>query len=82
MLYKHEMYLTQHKGERPFPLDGSDWARLVSIRLEHDHDQHSLAGDDLLSKCHSQDASAVATSHQAEKVGIRHWTGEVDMPGQ
>ncbi|MBX9688204.1 MAG: hypothetical protein K2X27_15960 [Candidatus Obscuribacterales bacterium] len=30
----HDRYLRRHQNDHPFPLDGSEWARLVSERLE------------------------------------------------
>jgi hypothetical protein len=56
MTAAHKKYLEQHAGETPFPLDGSDWSRLVAMRLEDldaegnsDHHYH----EDLLDQCHS-----------------------------
>lgn len=33
---RHRAYFTEHKYEHPFPVDGSNWARLVKMRLDRD----------------------------------------------
>jgi hypothetical protein len=38
-----------------------------------------LAGDDLLSKCHHRDTSALDQMHRSEQEGIHHWTGEINV---
>ncbi len=34
---KHKAYFADHQGEFPFPIDGSEWSRLVSTRISHEH---------------------------------------------
>ena len=74
-----DKYLAQHIAEHPFPLDGTLWARLVSIRLERVNHKPCAAGCDLLSLCHHPDNSAMAAAHQTERAGVHRWTGEMDI---
>lgn len=36
-LARHKAFLAEHEKEFPFPVDGSDWSRLVSTRRSHEH---------------------------------------------
>lgn len=34
---QHKAYLQEHADEYPFPIDGSEWSRLVAARISHEH---------------------------------------------
>ncbi len=52
---KHLNYLREHEKDEPFPLDGSQWSRLVSMRLHREHysDCRCQDCDNLLTRLHS-----------------------------
>lgn len=55
MTAAHKRYFEQHANEHPFPLDGSDWTRLVAMRLDNDesHEDDTVKDGDFLEKVHS-----------------------------
>jgi hypothetical protein len=42
---KHARYLRLHENEEQFPLDGSEWARLVALRLHEQHHPKCVCSD-------------------------------------
>lgn len=79
MSTEHEKYFLEHLGEHPFPLDGTDWCRLVSMRLEHEF-YHKTAGckgcADLFTQLHAL-GTPLAHERQASWRAFQHWFSEV-----
>jgi nucleotide-binding universal stress UspA family protein len=72
---EHRKYLSQHRGEYPFPVDGSDWSRLVQMRLAHDHKAEEPACDecrDFLSQLHSGD-DRLSHELSSMRLALHHW---------
>lgn len=75
MTARHRTYLLEHMNDHSFPLDGSDWSRLIQMRLKHEHEKGEPACDnclDFLDKIKSSDQLA---SHErcAIQAALRHW---------
>lgn len=72
---EHRKYLSKHRGEYPFPVDGSDWSRLVQMRLAHDHKAKEPACDecrDFLSQLHSEN-DRLAHEFSSIRLALHHW---------
>ena len=65
---EHRHYLKVHQHDEKFPLDGSDWARLVSMRLH----PHPHEGAVFWLKLHSMD-TPLGRERKAFHRGIHHW---------
>lgn len=75
MTPRHRAYLLEHINDHSFPLDGSDWSKLVQMRLKHQHQRSEPSCDscqDFLDKIKSPEGPA---SHERRTIqaAIRHW---------
>lgn len=70
----HRHYLEEHIADRPFPLDGTDWSRLVSLRLEHEDRSEckNSACEDLLTRLHSI-GTPLPHERKAIKQALHYW---------
>lgn len=78
----HKQYFEQHKLEHPFPLNGSDWCRLVQMRLNHaDHEDKCdcVECENLLTRLHSL-YSLFPHVRGAERFGVLHWFSKECQP--
>jgi hypothetical protein len=72
---KRERYLAKHQDQYPFPLDGSDWTRLVSLRIEKARSCRCQHCADLLFKI-EDDRSFRARVRDSEDLAKRFWTSK------
>ena len=70
---KYARYLKQNEGKIPFPLDGSNWARLVSIRLERSRRVDTPKEEDLISRYHNNSEIIGVANHALNRSGLQHW---------
>lgn len=71
----HLHYLADHLGEHPFPVDGSDWSRLVAMRLEHEYyhpEAQCKQCEDLLTKLQHPHSTLERERHSSAW-GMQHW---------
>lgn len=66
--FDRQRYLRMHEGDERFPLDGSNWARLVAMRLLLRRDNFRR----FLAILHS-DNSPLYRERKAFQRGINHW---------
>jgi hypothetical protein len=70
---RHISLMQKHIKDAQFPLDGSEWARLVQLRLDHEHhacDCHRCTN--LLTRLHSKD-SPFKGDRVAVQRALHHW---------
>ena len=80
MSLKHRNYLKQHENEYPFPLDGSNWARLVSIRLKLARRADADRREDPIARYHMSHYISSMAEQISIRSGLRRWTGDFKMP--
>lgn len=68
----HNQYLRRHLAEDPFPLDGSDWSRLVALRLHRARHPHCCSWENLLTRLHSSD-SPLEREHLLHSTYLNYW---------
>lgn len=68
----HNRYLRKHLEEDPFPLDGSDWSRLVALRLQRSRHPHCCTWDNLLTRLHSTE-SPLEREHLLHSTFLNYW---------
>lgn len=68
----HQRYYKQHCEEDPFPLDGSDWSRLVALRLQRIRHPHCCTWDNFLTRLHSEH-SPLEREHQLHCAFMGYW---------
>ncbi|MBY0552521.1 MAG: hypothetical protein K2W95_34890 [Candidatus Obscuribacterales bacterium] len=68
----HNKYLRKHLEEDPFPLDGSDWSRLVALRLQRSRHPHCCTWDNFLTRLHSSD-SPLEREHLLHSTFLNYW---------
>ncbi|MBX9688431.1 MAG: hypothetical protein K2X27_17105 [Candidatus Obscuribacterales bacterium] len=70
---KHQNYIAIHSKDGIFPLDGSDWARLVSMRLHPSHRELECEKKlDFWLRLHS-DESPLPHERKVCQKGLNHW---------
>lgn len=72
---KHQHYLSSHLKDDKFPLDGSDWARMVAMRLRRQSKRKSANGDiecNFWFKIHSKDSPLFHERKEAQR-SMNHW---------
>jgi hypothetical protein len=69
----HEKYLEQHKDEYPFPLNGTDWARLVALHKTIDHHKECKCSPckDFFDVMH--EGGLKEHEHESARRAIKYW---------
>lgn len=69
----HQRYLREHETEYPFPLNGSDWARLVALHKFLDHHEHCNCNgcDDFYQMIHANGLKE--HEREATRRALRYW---------
>lgn len=75
MTPRHRDYLREHINDHPFPVDGSDWSKLVQMRLKHEHEKSEPACNECLDFLDRVKSAEGLASHEQHMIrsAMRHW---------
>lgn len=70
----HKNYMRSHSQERPFPLNGSEWARLVNERIEREREARCACQSCLnfLTRLHSLE-TPLKPERKCARRAMHHW---------
>ena len=72
---ERQAYFKMHEHDDPFPLDGSEWARLIRERqyLEHHHHSGCEQYGDFLDRIHNRENGVLRHLRSAIEKALFHW---------